>query len=111
MAARKARRARAKSPAFPLAYVKYHDHCWLESKDLKSIAKAKPYVIEESGFLLQETPRFITLAKQRSKDGEKGRTQYEDVTIIMRSDILDMRTFGLAPAPRRRATRASRNRP
>ena len=91
------RRTRARSrklPKFPLVYVKYHDHGWLDAKELEKIQVAKPYVVEETGFLLQETPKFITLAKERSTDGEKGRTEYGAVTIIMRSDILEMRTFG-----------------
>ncbi|HWG91264.1 MAG TPA: hypothetical protein VNZ52_10500 [Candidatus Thermoplasmatota archaeon] len=82
-------------PLFPVAYVKYHDHCWLESKDLKKIQDAEPYVVEETGFLLHEAERFVTLAKERSTDGEKGRVQYDDVTIIMRSDILELKLFPL----------------
>lgn len=78
---------------FPVAYVKYHDHCWIESKSITSIRRAKPYVVEETGFLLHEDPRYVTLAKERSTDGERGRTTYDDVTIIMRSDILDLRIF------------------
>jgi hypothetical protein len=85
--------SRAKEPDFPLVYVKFHDHCWLEAKDLKKINVAKPYVIEETGFLLREDPKFITVAKERSTDGEKGKTSYDDVTIIMRSDILEMEVF------------------
>jgi hypothetical protein len=74
-------------------YVKYHDHCWLEAKELQKIQVAKPFVVEETGFLLAETDAFITLAKERSTDGEKGKTQYDDVTIIMRSDILALEKF------------------
>ena len=92
---RKASKARSEpQPDFPVCYVKYHDHCWLEAKELEKIQVAKPYVVEEAGFLLAESPKFITLAKERSTDGEKGKVQYDDVTIIMRSDILDFRVFG-----------------
>ena len=80
-------------PEFPIVYVKYHDHCWLEAKELEKIHVATPYVVEETGFLLLETEKYITLAKERSTDGEKGKVQYDDVTIIMRSDILSLRTF------------------
>ena len=80
-------------PEFPIVYVKYHDHCWLEAKELEKINVAKPFVVEETGFLLLETEKYITLAKERSTDGEKGKTQYDDVTIIMRSDILDLAVF------------------
>jgi hypothetical protein len=73
--------------------VKYHDHAWLDAKELRKIRVARPFVVEETGFLLAQTPRFITLAKERSTDGEKGKTQYDDVTIIMRSDILAMEVF------------------
>ena len=90
---RKAKAASEPQPDFPVAYVKYHDHCWLEAKELEKIKVAKPYVVEETGFLLAESPKYITLAKERSTDGEKGRVQYDDVTIIMRSDILDLRVF------------------
>lgn len=91
---RKAAKARSEpQPDFPICYVKYHDHCWLEAKELEKIQVAKPYVVEETGFLLAESPKFITLAKERSTDGEKGKVQYDDVTIIMRSDILDLRVF------------------
>ena len=90
---RKAPRKSAPQPSFPIVYVKYHDHCWLEAKELKKIQVAKPFVVEETGFLLAESPKFITLAKERSTDGEKGKTQYDDVTIIMRSDILDLQVF------------------
>ncbi|MFA5862591.1 MAG: hypothetical protein WDA16_12945 [Candidatus Thermoplasmatota archaeon] len=91
---RKAARARSEpQPEFPIVYVKYHDHCWLEAKELKKIRVAKPFVVEETGFLLTESPKFITLAKERSTDGEKGKVQYDDVTIIMRSDILAFRVF------------------
>lgn len=89
---------KAPQPIFPVAYVKYHDHCWLESKDLDRIQDAEPYVVEETGFLLQETPRFVTLAKERSTDGEKGRVQYDDVTIIMRSDIIEIQVFPIEKA-------------
>ena len=92
--ARKSSKVRSEpQPAFPIVYVKYHDHCWLEAKELKKIEIAKPYVVEEAGFLLVENPKYITLAKERSTDGEKGKTQYDDVTIIMRSDILELRVF------------------
>lgn len=80
-------------PSFPIVYVKYHDHCWLEAKELSKIHVAKPFVVEETGFLLVENEKFITLAKERSTDGEKGKVQYDDVTIIMRSDILELDTF------------------
>lgn len=91
---RKAAAAKSQpQPEFPIVYVKYHDHCWLEAKELKKIAVATPYVVEETGFLLVENDRFITLAKERSTDGEKGKVQYDDVTIIMRSDILDYHVF------------------
>ena len=92
---RKASKAKSEpQPEFPIVYVKYHDHCWLEAKELKKIQVAKPFVVEETGFLLSEADKFITLAKERSTDGEKGKVQYDDVTIIMRSDILDLRVFG-----------------
>lgn len=91
---RKASRAKSQpQPDFPIAYVRYHDHCWLEAKELEKIQVAKPYVVEETGFLLAESDRFITLAKERSIDGEKGKVQYDDVTIIMRSDILELERF------------------
>lgn len=91
---RKASRVKSEpQPEFPIAYVKYHDHCWLEAKELSKIQVAKPFVVEETGFLLMENPKFITLAKERSTDGEKGKTQYDDVTIIMRSDILAFKVF------------------
>lgn len=106
--ARKTSRVKSEpQPEFPIVYVKYHDHCWLEAKDIEKIGVAKPYVVEETGFLLVESPTFITLAKERSTDGEKGKVQYDDVTIIMRSDILELETFPRAArpvkAPRRRA--------
>jgi hypothetical protein len=91
---RKAPRKSEPQPDFPIVYVKYHDHCWLEAKELAKIQVAKPFVVEETGFLLADTEKFITLAKERSTDGEKGKTQYDDVTIIMRSDILELRTYG-----------------
>lgn len=92
--ARKSSRAKsAPQPEFPIVYVKYHDHCWLEAKELSKIEVAKPFVVEETGFLLVENPKFITLAKERSTDGEKGKVQYDDVTIIMRSDILSLEVF------------------
>lgn len=105
--ARKTSRVKSEpQPEFPIVYVKYHDHCWLEAKDLAKIDVAKPYVVEETGFLLVENPKFITLAKERSTDGEKGKVQYDDVTIIMRSDILELELFARAKpvkASRRRA--------
>ncbi len=102
---RAARAARRKEPTFPIAYVKYHDHCWLESKELARIETATPYVVEESGFLIVENAKYVTLAKERSTDGEKGKVQYDDVTIIMRSDILDFRVFPIEPAvPKRTST-------
>lgn len=85
--------AKPRQPDFPIVYVKYHDHCWLEAKELAKIQVAKPFVVEETGFLLADTEKYITLAKERSTDGEKGKTQYDDVTIIMRSDILALETF------------------
>jgi hypothetical protein len=92
--ARKSSRAKSEpQPEFPIVYVKYHDHCWLEAKELKKIEVAKPFVVEETGFLLTETEKYVTLAKERSTDGEKGKVQYDDVTIIMRSDILDLEVF------------------
>lgn len=95
--ARKTHKTRPrKQPKFALVYVKYHDHCWLEAKELKKIEVAKPYVVEETGFLLMENPKFITIAKERSTDGEKGRVEYSAVTIIMRSDILKMEIFSNA---------------
>lgn len=91
---RKSSRAKSEpQPSFPIVYVKYHDHCWLEAKELKKIDVAKPFVVEETGFLLVENSKFITIAKERSTDGEKGKTQYDDVTIIMRSDILELERF------------------
>lgn len=86
-------RGRTRQPKFPLVYVKYHDHCWLEAKELAKIEIAQPYVVEETGFLLHETPKFVTLAKERSTDGEKGRVEYSAVTVIMRSDILEIEVF------------------
>lgn len=95
--ARKTSRVKSEpQPEFPIVYVKYHDHCWLEAKELQKIEVATPYVVEETGFLLLETDKFITLAKERSTDGEKGKVQYDDVTIIMRSDILALETFARA---------------
>ena len=92
--ARKTSRAKSEpQPEFPIVYVRYHDHCWLEAKELKKIHVARPYVVEETGFLLVENEKYITLAKERSTDGEKGKTQYDDVTIIMRSDILELEVF------------------
>lgn len=91
---RKSARAKSKpQPKFPICYVKYHDHCWLEAKDLEKIQVAKPFVVEESGFLLSEHAKYVTLAKERSTDGEKGKVQYDSVTIIMRSDILEFKVF------------------
>ncbi len=91
---RKAPRAKSEpQPKFPIVYVKYHDHCWLEARELKKIEVAKPFVVEETGFLLTETEKFITLAKERSTDGEKGKVQYDDVTIIMKSDILELERY------------------
>jgi hypothetical protein len=98
---RKSRAASEPQPDFPICYVKYHDHCWLEAKELAKIQVAKPFVVEETGFLLSETPKYITLAKERSTDGEKGKTQYDDVTIIMRSDIL---SFTIFPSQHLRST-------
>lgn len=98
--ARKASPAKSEpQPEFPIVYVKYHDHCWLEAKELEKIHVAKPYVVEETGFLLTETEKYITLAKERSTDGEKNKTQYDDVTIIMRSDILELELFERRPGP------------
>lgn len=95
-----ARARRRDAPVnFPIAYVKYYDHCWLRSKELEEIRNAKPYVVEETGFLLKETPDYITLAKERSTDGEQGKTTFDDVTILMRSDIVDLRVFPLEGAP------------
>jgi hypothetical protein len=91
--ARKSRAASEPQPEFPIAYVKYHDHCWLKAKELEKIQVAKPFVVEETGFLLAETPKYITLAKERSTDGEEEKVQYDDVTIIMRSDILEFRVL------------------
>ena len=100
---RKTSRVRsAPQPQFPIVYVKYHDHCWLEAKELQKINVATPYVVEETGFLLVETEKYITLAKERSTDGEKGKTQYDDVTIIMRSDILELERFARSSRPRPR---------
>lgn len=103
---RKAPRKSEPQPDFPIVYVKYHDHCWLQAKEIEKINVATPFVVEETGFLLVETEKFITLAKERSTDGEKGKVQYDDVTIIMRSDILDLRTFPTpetgTPAPKAR---------
>lgn len=82
-------------PNFPIAYVKYHDHCWLEAKELAKIEVAQPYVVEETGFLLVENEKYVTLAKERSTDGEKGKVQYDDVTIIMKSDILAFVNLGV----------------
>ena len=97
---RKSSKAKSEpQPEFPIVYVKYHDHCWLEAKELDKIDVAQPYVVEETGFLLVESPKFITLAKERSTDGEKGKVQYDDVTIIMRSDILELETFERRAAP------------
>lgn len=91
---RKASRAKSEpQPEFPIVYVKYHDHCWLEAKELQKIQVAKPFVVEETGFLLAESPAYITMAKERSVDGEKGKVQYDDVTIIMKSDILELERF------------------
>lgn len=91
---RKSARARTEpQPEFPIVYVKYHDHCWLEAKELNKIQVAKPFVVEECGFLLADSEKFITMAKERSIDGEKGKVQYDDVTIIMRSDILELEVF------------------
>lgn len=109
MPKRAPRTSRGKSepqPEFPIVYVKFHDHCWLEAKELKKIHVAKPYVVEETGFLLMENERFITVAKERSTDGEKGKTQYDDVTIIMRSDILELERFERAGKPRASRPRA-----
>jgi hypothetical protein len=92
-APRKAPRKSEPQPDFPIVYVKYHDHCWLEAKELKKIEVAKPFVVEETGFLLTQTDKFVTLAKERSTDGEKGKVQYDDVTIIMKSDILALEVF------------------
>ncbi len=100
--------AKREVPTFPLAYVKYHDHCWLEAKELEKINAATPYIVEESGFLIVDNEKYITLAKERSTDGEKGKVQYDDVTIIMRSDILDMRVFQLEPVAQARASTVSR---
>ncbi|HLE95811.1 MAG TPA: hypothetical protein VI997_00440 [Candidatus Thermoplasmatota archaeon] len=94
---------RRKAPRFPIAYVRYHDHCWLDARELEKIKVAKPVVVEETGFLLHETPKFITLARERATDGERGRTTYESVTILMRSDILEMHVLAL---PRRARARA-----
>jgi hypothetical protein len=105
--ARKSRAASQPHPEFPIAYVKYHDHCWLRAKELEKIQVAKPFVVEETGFLLAQAPRFITLAKEKSTDGEEGKVQYDDVTIIMRSDILALRVFDARAA---RAQRQARGR-
>lgn len=105
------RKSPAKSepqPDFPIVYVKYHDHCWLEAKELEKINVAKPFVVEETGFLLTETEKYITMAKERSTDGEKGKTQYDDVTIIMRSDILEMELFRQGGAATGKAAKKGR---
>lgn len=107
---RRSRVAPEPQPAFPVCYVRYHDHCWLEAKELVKIEVAQPYVVEECGFLIVDTEKFVTLAKERSTDGEKGRVQYDDVTIIMRSDILDLRVFGTPEPPGPGAAKAPRRR-
>lgn len=105
---RRSRARRLPQPKFPLAYVKFHDHCWVEAKDLKKIGVAKPFVIEEVGFVLVENPKFITIAKERSTDGERGKTQYDDVTIIMRSDILEFAKLAKEAKGAKEAKRARR---
>ena len=107
--ARKSSRVKSEpQPEFPIVYVKYHDHCWLEAKELQKIQVAKPFVVEECGFLLADSEKYITMAKERSIDGEKGKVQYDDVTIIMRSDILELQTFHRGAGPAARAKRTAR---
>ncbi len=102
---RKSRAHPKQPPMFPVAYVKYHDHCWLEARDLEKIEVAKPFVVEETGFLLVERDDYVTLAKERSTDGEKGKVQYDSVTIIMRSDILHFELMGTPAAPALKAAK------
>ena len=53
----------------PIIYIKWRDHCWVSGdvKKLPDIRQAKPYFIEEIGFLISEDKEKVVYCQQISE--------------------------------------------
>lgn len=74
---------------YPLIRVTYYDHCWLDNKDIEKIKeKAKPYILEEFGYLLKETAEYYVICRSISFDGEKKLWEFDHSFVVLKTTLV-----------------------
>jgi len=74
---------------FPIIYVEYLDHSWLDGKSRKDIKKAKAPIVKEVGFLIGEDSNSIKFCKTivQNRELKDKSIDLNEATIILKSDI------------------------
>ncbi|MEM3609746.1 MAG: hypothetical protein QW076_02455 [Candidatus Anstonellales archaeon] len=80
---------------FPIIYVEYLDHSWLDGKTAKDIKKSKAPIIKEVGFLLGEDKTGIKFCKtiMKLREPQDKSISFEDATLILKSNIIKIIKF------------------
>ncbi|MEK6877963.1 MAG: hypothetical protein AABY22_00065 [Nanoarchaeota archaeon] len=84
----------------PIIYIKWRDHCWISGnvQKIPDIKNAKPYFMEEVGFLISEDKEKIVYSQCITEgfDGKKNNIDYDNVIIVLKTDVIEMKI--LTPA-------------
>jgi len=74
---------------FPIIFVEYLDHSWLDGKNKKDIKKAKAPIVKEVGFLIGEDSTSVRFCKTivQTREPKNKSTDLDDATVILKSDI------------------------
>ena len=74
---------------FPIIYIEYYDHSWLDGHKKSEILKSKAPLIKEVGFLIGKDKQSIKFCKTITKFREvKDKSvSLDEATVILRGDI------------------------
>jgi hypothetical protein len=74
---------------FPIIYVEYLDHGWLDGRIKKDIKKSKAPIVKEVGFFMGEDSTSVKFCKTITQNREpKDRSiDLDEATVILKSDI------------------------
>ncbi len=76
------------SKQFPLYRISYYDHCWIDEKNPENVSsRAKPYLLQELGYIIKEEKNYYVLCHAMSFSGEKNKWEFDKVSVIMKSNL------------------------
>ena len=79
----------------PIIYIKWKDHCWISGdvQKIPDIKNAKPYFVEEIGFLISEDKEKVVYCQCITEgfDGKRNNVDYDNAIIVLKTDVIEMK--------------------